>query len=129
MIKSFPPPPPEPVQEGFLDVPYIAKSPTRDTFPLTCPEGCTRNCNRFFEAHTVNLSLALYSSQTEDKKIICAYGFTCGLDIHGERFHLKDNETLRETVYRVIPVMIKLFEDMAINERQIHEESGKRVNQ
>lgn len=70
-------------------------------WPDEQPEDCSRICKKFFEAHTIGLSMALYSHPTLMPTTICAYSFCCGteLRVHHE---VKDGETIAMTIQQLV---------------------------
>lgn len=98
----------------------LAKSPKDDTFPEECPEGCQRNCKRFFQVHTRLMSFAMYATQDPNLKPreICVYAFSCGMELLGERFTLKENELPADLIKRVAPRLITIFEECAMQEKE-----------
>lgn len=104
------------------DILNLPKSPLKaNAFPEQCPPGCERNCRRFYQQHGRTLSFALYATTDPalEPRTICVYAFSCGIDIEGEKATLKEGETPVELVRRVVPILIKHFEQIALSEKEI----------
>lgn len=121
--KIPPAPPAEQVEKNtdkLLNLPYAPKHPLHSPFPEQCPAQCTRNCKRFFEAHTKVLSLALYAAPEgkPDRMTICVYAFSCGIDIEGMKFQLELNEHPVDLVRRLVPIVAKELAEVAMIEKE-----------
>lgn len=104
-----------PHMELYEACPMLPKSPTSDTYPEDTPPGCARNCKKFYETHTKLISFALYATQDADKnpRQICAYAFSCGMELMGEKFDIAPGETPAQLIARVVPPLIRLFVEVA----------------
>ncbi len=109
------------------DEPVRIKVPNKDVFPPSCPPNCGRNCKQFYQAHTKVISFAMYATTEPgcNPREICMYAFSCGMEVEGEKFILREGEAPGQLLERVIPSMIRLFAEMAGAER---DELGIRNN-
>lgn len=99
--------------------PVRYKVPNRDLFPESCPPNCGRNCKQFYQAHTKIISFALYATKEPgcNPREICMYAFSCGMEMMGEKFVLKEGEAPAQLLERVVPIVINLFAEMAVADR------------
>lgn len=97
--------------EDAMDEPRLPKHPLRSPFPSECPESCNRNCKQFFEAHTQILSFALYATQNPllNQRVVCAYAFSCGLELHAQKYELEVGEEMQSIAARAFTDLQKKF--------------------
>jgi hypothetical protein len=107
------------VVEEVFTIP-LPKSPIKDTFPSECLPGCGRNCKQFYQVHTKLISFALYATQdpAQNPREICAYAFSCGNELMGEKFTLEQGETPVDLIHRVVPALLNVFVEAAVAEKE-----------
>lgn len=107
------------IHEDFEERVVLPKVPIRDTFPEESPPNCTRECKRFYLAHTQIISFAMYATQNPkwEPRLICVYAFSCGMEREGEKFMLERGENPQQLLQRVVPALLKSFADEAQAEK------------
>lgn len=115
------------IHDDFEDHPTLPKSPLRDTFPEECPPNCSRECKKFYQAHTKLVSFAMYATQNPkwEPRLICVYAFSCGKEREGEKFTLERGETPEQLLLRVVPALLRSFSEEALEDKA---EDGIRDN-
>jgi len=103
---------------------FYIRNPAVEPFPAKNPPVCTRECERFFQSHGKVISFALYAPRDIGKqqdRIVCAYAFSCGDEIHGKKYRMQQGEGPPELIRRIASDLTTTFIDMAMLVEELDE--------